>query len=144
MGPTGPVPVDVVDNGDGTYNVTYNPEDAGRHDIAVTLEGKPIKGSTFRVDILPGAWAGKSAMETFYFVVRAMDKRGRPLTVGGAKIAVTVKKPNGSNCDQVKVNDNKDGTYTVTYKAKETGVFNISVKIGGKDIAGSPFQQTIA
>jgi hypothetical protein len=54
MGPTGPVPCDVVDNGDGTYGVTYNPEDAGRHDIGVTLEGKPIKGSTFRVDIVAG------------------------------------------------------------------------------------------
>lgn len=57
MGPTGPVPCDVVDNGDGTYAVTYNPEDAGRHDIAVTLEGKPIKGSTFRVDINAGKFS---------------------------------------------------------------------------------------
>jgi len=144
MGPTGPVAVNVVDNNDGTYNVTYNPEDAGRHDIAVTLEGKPIKGSTFRVDIVPGAWAGKSNMETFYFVVRANDKRGRPLTVGGAKISVTVKKPNGQNCTNVKIDDNKNGTYTVYYKASESGVFDISVKISGKNIVGSPFQQTIA
>lgn len=57
MGPTGPVPCDVVDNGDGTYAVTYNPEDAGRHDVAVTLEGKPIKGSTFRVDINAGTFS---------------------------------------------------------------------------------------
>jgi len=144
MGPTGPVPVNVVDNGDGTYQVTYEPKDAGRHDIAVTLEGKPIKGSTFRVDINPGAWAGKSIMETFYFQVRAHDKRGKPLTVGGARIKASVKKPNGQECQDTKIDDNRNGTYTVTYKARDTGTYKISVTIDGKDIVGSPFDQKIA
>jgi len=144
MGPTGPVPVDVVDNGDGTYQVTYNPQDAGRHDIAVTLEGKPIKGSTFRVDINAGAWAGKTRMEAFYFTVRTYDKRGKPLTVGGARIKASVNKPNGQACEQTKIADNKDGTYTVSYKADESGNYKVSVTIDNKEIVGSPFNQTIA
>jgi len=144
MGPTGPVPVDVVDNGDGTYQVTYNPQDAGRHDVAVTLDGKPIKGSTFRVDVNAGAWAGKSTMETFHFVVRAHDKRGKPLTVGGAKIKASVKKPSGQACEHTKIEDHRNGTYTVSYQAKETGIFKVSVTIAGKEIVGSPFEQKIA
>jgi len=143
MGPTGPVPCDVVDNGDGTYAVTYNPSDAGRHDIAVTLEGKPIKGSTFRVDINPGAWAGKSIMETFSFVVRAFDKRGKPLSVGGARIKAAVTKPNGQACNETKLEDNKNGSYTISYKARETGNYSVAVTIDGKDICGSPFHQKI-
>jgi len=141
QGPTGPVPVDVVDNGDGTYQVTYHPDDAGRHDIAVTLEGKPIKGSTFRVDVQAGAFAGKSIIETFTYVVRAHDKRGKPLTVGGAKLTADVTKPNGQKCPQTKVEDNKNGSYNVTFKSSESGVFKISTKIAGKDILGSPFDQ---
>jgi len=144
MGPTGPVPCDVVDNNDGTYGVTYNPEDAGRHDIAVTLEGKPIKGSTFRVDIVAGAWAGKSIIETFSFVVHASDKRGRPLTVGGAKIGATVTKPDGQQCKETKVEDKNDGTYVVSFKAQQGGNYKVSTKIDGREIVGSPFDQKIA
>jgi len=144
MGPTGPVPVNVVDNNDGTYQVTYNPQDAGRHDVAVTLDGKPIKGSTFRVDVNAGAFAGKSVMESFSFVVRAMDKRGKPLTVGGARIKANVTKPNGQVCQNTKLDDNRNGTYTITYQAKETGNFKVSVTIDGKEIVGSPFDQKIA
>jgi len=144
MGPTGPVPCDVVDNNDGTYAVTYHPQDAGRHDVAVTLEGKPIKGSTFRVDINAGAWAGKSVMESFSYVVKAHDKRGKPLTVGGAKITASVKKPNGQACAQTKLEDNHNGSYTITFKAAEPGNYQISTKIDGKEIVGSPFDQKIA
>jgi len=144
MGPTGPVPVEVVDNGDGTYQVTYHPDDAGRHDIAVTLEGKPIKGSTFRVDVNAGAWAGKTVMETFTFVVKAHDKRGKPLTVGGAKLTAAVTKPNGQACQHTKVEDNRNGTYNVSFKAVESGNFKVSTKIDGKDIVGSPFDQKIS
>jgi filamin len=144
QGPTGPVPVQVVDNGDGTYNVTYNPEDAGRHDIAVTLDGKPIKGSTFKVDIKPGAWAGKSVMEYFSFAVKTADKRGKPLTVGGAKIKAVVTKPNGQLCEKTKIQDQNNGTYVITYYAEQSGNYRAEVTIDGKNIVGSPFTQTIA
>jgi len=144
MGPTGPVPADVVDNGDGTYQVTYHPQDAGRHDVAVTLEGKPIKGSTFRVDVNAGAFAGKSVMESFSFVVKAHDKRGKPLTVGGAKLTASVTKPNGQACQLTKFEDNRNGSYTVSFKASESGLFKVSTKIDGKDVAGSPFDQKIS
>jgi len=143
-GPTGPVPAHVVDNGDGTYQVTYHPQDAGRHDVAVTLEGKPIKGSTFRVDVNAGAFAGKSIMESFSFVVRAHDKRGKALTVGGAKLTASVSKPNGQACQHTKVQDHNNGSYTVSFQAREPGVYKVSTKIDGKDIVGSPFDQKIA
>jgi len=144
QGPTGPVPVDVVDNGDGTYSVTYKPEDAGRHDIAVTLEGKPIKGSTFKVDIKPGAWAGKTVIEHFIFSVKAHDKRGKPLTVGGAKIKCQVTKPDGSPCAKTKLQDNNNGTYTVTFYPEQSGNYKVSVTIDGKEIVGCPFTQHIS
>jgi len=144
QGPTGPVPVDVVDNGDGTYNVTYNPEDAGRHDIAVTLDGKPIKGSTFKVDVKPGAWAGKSVMEYFTFCVKSHDKRGKPLTVGGAKIKCTVTKPDGSLCTKTQVQDCQNGTYIITFKTEIPGQYRVETTIDGKPICGNPFTTTIA
>jgi len=143
LGPTGPVPVEVVDNGDGTYAVTYHPEDAGRHDIAVTLEGKPIKGSTFRVDVNAGAFAGKTVFEQFSVVVRAHDKRGKPLTTGGARIKASVTKPNGQACSQTKLEDHNNGTYTISFKASESGAYKVSTTIDGKEIVGSAFTQNM-
>jgi filamin len=37
QGPSGPVPAQVHDNGDGSYKVTYAPEEAGQHRIDVML-----------------------------------------------------------------------------------------------------------
>lgn len=90
-----------------------------------------------------GAWAGKSIMETFYFLVKAHDKRGRPLTVGGAKISATVKKPNGQQCSNTKIEDHRNGSYTVSFKAAESGLFAIHVNIDNKPIQGSPFDLRI-
>jgi len=144
QGPTGPVPVDVVDNGDGTYSVTYNPEDAGRHDIAVTLDGKPIKGSTFKVDVKPGAFAGKSVMEYFTFCVKAHDKRGKPLTVGGAKIKCSVSLPDGSVCNKTQLQDCNNGTYIITFHTPVPGKYKVETTIDGKPIVGNPFTTHIA
>jgi len=144
MGPTGPIHADVVDNGDGTYQVTYQPEDAGRHDIAVTLDGKPIKGSTFHVDIKPGALPGNTIIEWFYFTVRAIDKRGKHVPTGGENVHVQVYKPDGAKCKDTKVEDRQDGTYHVSYKASVSGNYKVEVQVNGKDIKGSPFTQKIA
>jgi hypothetical protein len=82
-------------------------------------------------------------METFFFKVQASDKRGRPLTVGGAKITATVKKPNGQECPQTKIEDHRNGTYTISFKAAESGLFAIHVNIANHPIVGSPFDLRI-
>jgi len=38
-----PVIAQVKDNEDGTYTVTYQPNTAGKHHLAVTVDGKPVK-----------------------------------------------------------------------------------------------------
>ena len=83
-------------------------------------------------------------MESFSYVVKAHDKRGKPLTVGGARITATVRKPNGQECSATKVDDHNNGSYTITFKAAEPGMYQVSTKIDGKEIVGSPFDQKIA
>jgi filamin len=142
QGPNGPVKADVVDNGDGTYNVTYQPDDAGIHDIAVTLDGTPIKGSTFHVDILPGAFAGNSSIESYYFIVQTRDKRNQNMTVGGAPVTVEVQGPNRQKVN-VDLQDHNNGTYTAKYSAKSKGQYTVNVTIDGNHVQGSPFSQNI-
>jgi len=143
-GPEGPVPCTVKDNGDGTYRVDYTPEAAGKHDIDVELGGKPIKGSTFHVDIKPGAWAGTSTIENSTFTIRTKDKRGAFVNEGGEDVKVKITSPNGRDVP-LTLRDNNNGSLTVSYKLpEEIGEFKVEVLLNGHHIVGSPFIQTVA
>ena len=82
-------------------------------------------------------------------------------TVGlEAKIAVTTRNAQGEQCYEVRdcvtveftnrpghdcatktqVQDNKDGTYKISYFAKETGTCQAAVKANGEHVRGSPFE----
>jgi len=141
QGPDGPVAAKVKDNGDGTYAVQYKPNGPGPHDIAVTLDDAPIKGSTFHVDIKPGAWARNCFIDHFTFLVQTRDKRDVNLKEGGSNVAVDIKGPKGPAAANLR--DNKDGTYTNTYSAKEKGNYNVSVTVDGTNIKGSPFTHNV-
>eukprot|EP00004_Rigifila_ramosa_P007666 TRINITY_DN1877_c0_g1_i1.p1 TRINITY_DN1877_c0_g1~~TRINITY_DN1877_c0_g1_i1.p1 ORF type:complete len:890 (+),score=253.53 TRINITY_DN1877_c0_g1_i1:81-2672(+) len=41
-----------VDNGNGTYNCSYVPQESGPHTLAVTLQGKPIANSPWKPHVL--------------------------------------------------------------------------------------------
>eukprot|EP01123_Difflugia_compressa_P016275 TRINITY_DN999_c0_g1_i1.p1 TRINITY_DN999_c0_g1~~TRINITY_DN999_c0_g1_i1.p1 ORF type:complete len:746 (+),score=196.58 TRINITY_DN999_c0_g1_i1:57-2294(+) len=141
QGPTGPLDAKVVDNGDGTYAVSYKPQDAGAHDIAVTLDGVPIKGSTFHVDIKPGAFARNTFIKDYSFVVQTRDRHDKDLHEGGQEVAVEIKGPKGPVTSDLK--DNGDGTYRVVYTIKDKGEYKINVTVDGTSVRGSPFMQTV-
>jgi len=140
QGPTGPIQCEVKDNGDGTYACKYQPADAGLHDIAITLNGTPIKGSTFHVQIKPGAFPGTTFIESFNFLIKAHDKRGQPVPTGGENVKAIIKGPQGQNV-QATMDDRKNGTYHVTYKTQGSGNFQVDVLVNEQHIRGSPFNQ---
>lgn len=43
-GPKGPIQAEIEDRKDGTYFVSYAPENSGVHKVDVTLDKQPIKG----------------------------------------------------------------------------------------------------
>jgi filamin len=141
QGPDGPIPAKVVDNKDGTYGVTYKPQGPGPHDIAVTLDNVPIKGSTFHVDIKPGAWARNTFIDHYTFVIQSRDKKDANLREGGQPVGVDMKGPRGPV--NVNLHDNRDGTYTATYSIKDKGEYKINVTVDGTSVKGSPFIQTV-
>ena len=56
---------------------------------------------------------------------------------------VTVEITNRQSHDcatKAQVQDNKDGTYKISFFAKETGTCQASVKVNGEDVRGSPFE----
>lgn len=135
---------EVVDNKDGTYRVNYRPVDTGNHTIVVQHEGKNVAESPYhvRVETTPtGPDASKSEAygpglegivggEPAVFTIQARNRDGDKLTRGGDPFDVEVIGPDDTPVD-VKVQDNRDGTYTVTYRPEEPGKYKVDVVLRG-------------
>ena len=56
-------------------------------------------------------------------------------------VTVEITNRQGHDCaTKAQVQDNKDGTYKISYFAKETGTYQASVKVNGEHVRASPFE----
>ena len=56
------------------------------------------------------------------------------------RVTVEIKDEKGQECvTEVRVEDNKDGIYNITYYPRVQGTFELLVKVNGQHIGGSPF-----
>ena len=60
------------------------------------------------------------------------------LSVSPRTSRLPVQDPSG-NYVRPKVQDNGDGTYTVSYTPDDVGRYSIGVKFGGQNVPGAPF-----
>jgi len=139
-GPNGPVEAIVQDKGDGTYDVSYAPQDHGPHTIAVTLRDKPVAKSPYHINVKEGASYEYTLIEKYEFTIRSKTKAGQNKTVGGENFAVSILGDDGP-VDGVSIKDQGDGSYTCFYALPHPGEFSISVKLNEHEIVGSPFIQ---
>jgi len=131
----------VVDNNDGTYTVTYNPNEVGDYKVDITLDGNHIKDAPHHITIKEGTDAGLSGFGSFTITVVAKDKKGVPKTFGGDLFEVTITGP-AEHID-VYAYDNDDGTYTAAYTLIGSGHYKVEVRLNNKNIEGSPFKQNV-
>uniref|UniRef100_A0A3Q3T1Q1 Filamin-C-like n=1 Tax=Mastacembelus armatus TaxID=205130 RepID=A0A3Q3T1Q1_9TELE len=144
-GPTGTAePVGVKNNGDGTHTVHYTPAQDGPYTVAVKYADKDVPHSPFKVISQPGHDASK---------VRAsgpgLDKKGVSASLpveftidardaGEGLLTVQILDPEGKPKNAT-IQDNRDGTYTVSYVPDSTGPYTITIKYGGDEIPYSPY-----
>jgi len=146
----GPVKVTpkIVDNGNGTYDVTYQTAEPGDYKVNVTLDGKPVAHLPVDVHIRPTPSAhnsyadgpGLTKGEVFdnepaKFTIHAKDPKGNPLTQGGDDFKVDIHGPVPVHPHVV---DNNDGTYTVTYDPTEAGDYKVDITLDGHHIKDAP------
>jgi len=72
--------------------------------------------------------------------VQAAKKNGQRKVDGGDPFQGTVSGPGGPVAAHVV--DNNDGTYAISYRLPQAGTYQVSVKLMGKEIKGSPYTQT--
>ncbi|XP_056664909.1 filamin-A isoform X2 [Monodelphis domestica] len=146
QGPKGIVePVDVVDNADGTKTVNYVPSREGPYSISVLYGDEEVPRSPFKVKVLPTHDASKvkasgpglnttgvPASLPVEFTIDAKD-------AGEGLLAVQITDPEGKP-KKTTIQDNQDGTYTVSYVPDMTGRYTILIKYGGDEIPLSPYR----
>ena len=78
-------------------------------------------------------------MERASFIVQLVDKFGKPLLTGGAKVFALLVTELGQSY-YPSIRDNEDGSYTGAYVTELAGLGELHIKLGTKPIAGSPFR----
>ncbi|KAF7664185.1 hypothetical protein LDENG_00185990 [Lucifuga dentata] len=132
------------DNKDGSCSVEYVPFTAGLYDVNITYGGEHIPGSPFKVPVKdvvdsskvkvsgPGVGSGVRANIPQSFMVDCRK-------AGVAPLAVAVAAPKGV-AEPVEVEDNGDGTHTVSYTPSVEGPYSVAVKYADEDVPRSPFK----
>ncbi|XP_061474309.1 filamin-B isoform X3 [Rhineura floridana] len=138
-----PKRVDIHDNEDGTYAVTYIPDKTGRYSVGIKYGGDDIPLSPYRIRVSPAGDASKclatgpgiaATVKTGEEVGFVVDAK----SAGKGKVTCTVLTPDGTEAE-AEVIENEDGTYDIYYTAAKPGTYVIYVRFGGVDIPNSPF-----
>lgn len=131
-----------MDHKDGTISLEYHPKNVGRHEVLMNFEGNPCEGSPlqFLVDTIDshyvtaygaGLIGGACGQEISFVVVTQND----------SSLEVTLDGP--SKLD-LKKEDLKDGAIKYKFTPMNPGAYEISIKVKGKHIQGSPFTSKIS
>ena len=74
------------------------------------------------------------------FVLTTRNAEGEQCYEERDCVTVEIRNQQGHDCaTKARVQDNKDGSYKISYFAKETGQCEASVKFNGEHVRGSPF-----
>jgi len=140
-----PVIASVVDNGDGTYSVEYQPNAPGNHTVEVLLNEELVGGAALTVPVTqttdpsktvaygPG-FEDASTGNPAIFMIRAKDSKGNNVLRGGDAFKATLKAPGGADVPAT-IKDNNNGTYVVTFVPTAPGNHVLDISLDGKPIS---------
>ena len=74
------------------------------------------------------------------FVLTTRNAQGRQCYNKHDRVTVEIRDEQGRECaTEVRINDNKDGSYKFSFSPKEQGRYKVTVKVNGGHVLGSPF-----
>lgn len=145
------VPVEVVDNGDGTFSCVYEATIAGEYEIHVEMDTEAIKDTPVPIRVREGADAQRSGRCTFKATISARNKQGELKEEGGDDWSVVITSSKDEEEVPCTTKDHGNGQYSVTYKLDSPTAgadsdagpteYSISMKLNDSECAGSPFKQ---
>lgn len=133
--------IECSDNGDGTCSVSYLPTKPGEYFVNILFEEVHIPGSPFKADIEmpfdpskvvasgPGLEHGKVG-EAGLVSVDCSE-------AGPGALGLEALSDSGAKAE-VSIENNKDGTYAVTYVPLTAGMYTLTMKYGGELVPHFP------
>ena len=74
-------------------------------------------------------------------VVKTRNTMGQQVYDENNRVTMEIRNHEGNDCStKPQIHDNKDGSYTISYFAKERGTCQASVKVNEQPVCGSPFK----
>ena len=74
------------------------------------------------------------------FVLNTRNAEGRQCYHERDNVTVEIRNEQGRECSrEVRINDNKDGVYQISYSPRDQGRYIVTVKVNGEHVRGSPF-----
>ncbi|XP_027139906.1 filamin-C isoform X9 [Larimichthys crocea] len=133
--------IECQDNGDGSCSVSYLPTEPGEYAINILFADQHIPGSPFKAMVQsvfdpskvtasgPGLERGK-VNEDGSFTVDCSK-------AGEAELTIEIISDSGAKAE-VHVQNNSDGTYSITYIPQYHGMYTITIKYGGHAVPKFP------
>ncbi|CAF3895693.1 unnamed protein product, partial [Adineta steineri] len=136
----------IIDNKDGTYKVTYKPNDVGRYIINVNYGGIPVNNSPFNVKVEPTGDPTKCQISGSGISPNVQVGEEYTITVdtheaGPGAVTGRIRSTVGNDLD-IDIVDNEDGTFNLFYIPHNPGNYVVKIKFGGQDIPGGDFVVT--
>ena len=138
-------PVEIVDNNDGVYKVTYVAPEPGAYVIEIKFYGKQIPGSPFKLDVVPPPDAAKCRAYGPALHPNSLHIAGTPLDMfvdtqqaGKGELQVVIKGPDDLKPKVYTANDR--GVYSMKWDVPEPGKYSAHVWWSQVPIPGSPFK----
>ncbi|XP_075434429.1 filamin-A isoform X5 [Ascaphus truei] len=132
--------------------VKFIPREEGPYEVEVTYDGVPVPGSPFPVEGVPPTNPSKAKIEPRFDPSKVtctgpgleqaqVGESGKfnvdCSNAGSAELTIEIISDNGMQAE-VHIQDNGDGTYTITYIPLYPGVYTITIKYGGQAVPNFP------
>nr|XP_020655558.1 filamin-B isoform X3 [Pogona vitticeps] len=140
--------VEIQDNKNGTYAVTYVPLSAGMYTLKMKYDDEPVPNFPARVKVDPAVDTSKiqvfgpgiEGKDVFREATTDFTVDATPLTkTGGDHIKAQISNPSGASTDCL-IKDNADGTYAVEFTPYERGPHTVEVTYDDVPVLNSPFK----
>ncbi|XP_044042316.1 filamin-C-like isoform X11 [Siniperca chuatsi] len=126
--------IECQDNGDGSCSVSYLPTEPGEYAINILFADQHIPGSPFKA-MVQSAFDPSKVTASGPGLERGKVNEDGSFTVdcskaGEAELTIEIISDSGAKAE-VHVQNNRDGTYSITYIPQFHGMYTITIKYGG-------------